>query len=113
MRQYGVKRLAEAMTNRGATTRVSFGMVYQWLRREHEPRGPKARLIVKLSEGALSLEDLAAHFAKRHEVGPGEKTRRRARPKVHQAGISAASALNARADGSTRAPSLGPPDSRW
>lgn len=65
VRGYGVKKLAEAMTNRGSATRVSFGAVYQWLRCEHEPRGPKARLIVKLSEGALTLEDVAAHFDKR------------------------------------------------
>lgn len=65
VRQYGVKKLADTMTNRGKETRVSFGMVYQWLRREHEPRGPKARLIVKLSDGAVSLDDLHEHFAER------------------------------------------------
>jgi hypothetical protein len=61
IKAYGAQRLAVAMTNRGET--VSFSMVYQWARGEHEPRGPKQRLMVKLADGALSLQDIADHFA--------------------------------------------------
>jgi hypothetical protein len=62
LKDYGVQKLANAMTNRGQP--VSAGAVYQWGRRLHEPRGPKLRLMVELSRGALTPQDIVDHFAR-------------------------------------------------
>lgn len=59
---YGVAEIVRELRTGGRETTVTFGTVYQWLRGEHEPRGPKCRLMVAMSNGALSLEDLAQHF---------------------------------------------------
>jgi hypothetical protein len=60
LKAYGAQKLADEMSARGEP--VTFSAVYQWGRRLHEPRGPKQRLIVKLSRGALKLQDIADHF---------------------------------------------------
>jgi hypothetical protein len=59
---YGVAQLVTQLANRGTQTKASLGVVYAWIRGEHEPRAAKRRMIVQLAAGALSLEDIDAHF---------------------------------------------------
>lgn len=61
-RKYGPTRLAERLTAMGPDTMVTFGAVYNWIRGEHEPRGPKVRAMVELSRGEISSDDIQDHF---------------------------------------------------
>lgn len=56
------RELAVQLANRGTSTRASLGVIYAWIRGEHEPRSPKRRAIVQISRGKLTLEDIDAHF---------------------------------------------------
>jgi hypothetical protein len=67
LKGYGVAALVDQLANRGKDTRASLGMVYAWIRGDHEPRAAKRRVILTLAAGALTHEDIDAHFlAKRH-----------------------------------------------
>lgn len=63
IKEYGVPQLVTQLANRGDATRASLGMVYAWMRGEHEPRSAKRRVILQLAAGALTHDDLDAHFA--------------------------------------------------
>jgi hypothetical protein len=63
VKQYGALELAKQLTNRGAATKTSLGMVYAWTRGEHEPRAARRRLILQLAAGKLTLLDFDTHFA--------------------------------------------------
>jgi hypothetical protein len=63
VKRYTALKLVEQLANRGRDTKASLGVVYAWLRGEHEPRSPKRRAMVQLSQGDLTLEDIDAHFA--------------------------------------------------
>lgn len=60
---YGVQNLVEQLANRGSATKASLGVVYAWIRGEHEPRSARRRVIIQLSAGELTLDDIDAHFA--------------------------------------------------
>lgn len=59
---YGVAEIVKQLGNRGLSTKVSLGMVYAWNRGEHEPRAAKRRVLLQLANGALTHEDIDAHF---------------------------------------------------
>jgi hypothetical protein len=63
VKRFTALRLVEQLANRGKDTKASLGVVYAWLRGEHEPRTPKRRAIIQLAAGELTLEDIDAHFA--------------------------------------------------
>jgi hypothetical protein len=62
IKRYTVAKLVEQLCNRGAETRVSFGVVYAWIRGEHEPRPVKRRVILQLAAGDVTHADIDAHF---------------------------------------------------
>jgi hypothetical protein len=62
IKSYGVAQLVTQLANRGSATKASLGVVYAWMRGEHEPRQAKRRAIVQIAIGALTLEDIDAHF---------------------------------------------------
>jgi hypothetical protein len=41
---------------------VTIAAIYQWWRREHEPRMSKIRDLVAISGGSISVEDVLEHF---------------------------------------------------
>lgn len=63
IKRYGVNQLVTQLANRGKDTRASLGVVYAWIRGEHEPRSAKRRVILQLAAGELTLDDLDAHFS--------------------------------------------------
>jgi hypothetical protein len=67
VKRYTPSQLVTQLTNRGAATRCSLGMVYAWTRGEHEPRTAKRTAIIELAAGELTLEDIAAHFAAKNQ----------------------------------------------
>jgi hypothetical protein len=76
VKSFGVLKLSEALTDRGKATAVSYSAVYRWTRGENEPRGPKMRLLVELSKGELSHQDVHDHFAiPPRRLGPRERAR--------------------------------------
>jgi len=64
---YGVSKLVAEMRKRGAYIAITHSAAYQWLRQEHEPRPKKQRALVEISGGAITLDDIAAHFAPHSE----------------------------------------------
>lgn len=63
-KDFGVARVAVEMTKLGPDFAVTHSAVYQHLRGDTEPRGAKMRGYVKLSNGALTLQDLHDHVEK-------------------------------------------------
>jgi Mrp family chromosome partitioning ATPase len=63
IKSYTALKLAIQLANRGAETKVSLGMIYAWIRGEHEPRLAKRRALIQIAAGELTLEDIDAHFA--------------------------------------------------
>jgi hypothetical protein len=61
-KRFGASELAAQLANRGQETRTSLGMVYAWIRGEHEPRAAKRRVILQLAKDELTADDLVAHF---------------------------------------------------
>jgi hypothetical protein len=62
VRRYGVSNLVHAMHALGPDYAVTFSAIYQWIRGQHEPRPAKIRGVVKIADGALTLEDVHQHF---------------------------------------------------
>lgn len=73
VKNFGVLKLAERLTNGGKETKVGYSGVYRWLRGENEPRGPKLRKIVELARGDLSHQDVHDHFATRRKEADARK----------------------------------------
>lgn len=61
---YGATRIAGELTKLGPATQVTFSAVYSWIRGEYEPRGPKIRALIRLSNGSVTHRDIQDHFAK-------------------------------------------------
>jgi Mrp family chromosome partitioning ATPase len=63
VKKFTALKLAIQLANRGPETKASLGVIYAWIRGEHEPRSAKRRAIIQISAGELTLEDIDAHFA--------------------------------------------------
>ncbi len=63
VKEYGVTNLVAEMRRRGPDTAITHSAAYQWLRHDHEPRPKKQRALVEISGGAITLDDIAEHFA--------------------------------------------------
>jgi hypothetical protein len=63
IKNYTALKLAIQLANRGPETKASLGVIYAWVRGEHEPRSAKRRAIIQISAGELTLEDIDEHFA--------------------------------------------------
>ena len=59
--EIGVNHLVSETRKYGPDA-VTFSAVYQWLRRQYEPRPSKQRMLVKISHGAITFQDIADHF---------------------------------------------------
>lgn len=72
-KRFGAGELVAQLANRGEATRTSLGMVYAWIRGEHEPRAAKRRVILQLAKGEVTADDLVAHFEAKNRVLGEEK----------------------------------------
>lgn len=63
VKRFTAAELRRQLANRGKDTRASLGVIYAWIRGEHEPRSAKRRAIIQIAAGELTLEDIDAHFS--------------------------------------------------
>lgn len=62
LKDFGIQNLVSAMREKGPDYAITISAAYQWARREHEPRPKKARALIEISRGAITLQDIADHF---------------------------------------------------
>jgi hypothetical protein len=58
----GVVKIVAALHALGPEYEVSPAAVYQWWRRDHEPRLAKIDGLVRIADGAISADDVLEHF---------------------------------------------------
>lgn len=59
---YTVPRLVNEMRKHGPKYAITLSAAYQWVRGDTEPRAIKIHLIVELSEGGLTFQDVHDHI---------------------------------------------------
>jgi hypothetical protein len=59
----GVTHIVLALARLGQNHEVTPAAVYQWWRREHVPRHARIRSLVRVADGAITLQDVYDHFA--------------------------------------------------
>ena len=62
VRGFGVAKLAAELRAIGPDAEATPSAIYQWLYGETEPRSAKATAMVRLSRGAVKLEDVYRHI---------------------------------------------------
>lgn len=70
VKKFGVNRLVGALREAGPDAAATPSAVYQWLYGETEPRSVKVTAMVRISRGAINLDDVYRHIqiARRHRA---------------------------------------------